>query len=170
MYLYTVRATGRQVAVKRLRQGMGDGGRYSSMREVKLLAELKHPNVIDLVESILHKERVYLVYELCDSDLETVIRDKGVVLKAADRKAYLQMLLRGVAACHGADVLHRDLKPNNLLIAPDGQLKLIDFGMGRKFGSPGRRMSTQVCTRWYRAPELLYGATYYGTGVDLWTR
>ena len=65
-------------------------------------------------------------------------------------------------------VLHRDLKPNNLLIAPDGTLKLADFGLARVFGSPDRTLTNQVFQRWYRAPELLYGARSYGPAVDMW--
>ncbi|KAJ6888319.1 hypothetical protein NC652_029385 [Populus alba x Populus x berolinensis] len=65
-------------------------------------------------------------------------------------------------------VLCRDMKPNNLLIGSNGQLKLADFGLARIFGSPGRKFTHQVFARWYRAPELLFGAKQYGAGVDVW--
>jgi len=65
-------------------------------------------------------------------------------------------------------VLHRDMKPNNLLIGADGQLKLADFGLARMFGSPGRNFTHQVFARWYRAPELLFGSKQYGSAVDIW--
>lgn len=63
----------------------------------------------------------------------------------------------------------QDLKPNNLLIASDGQLKIADFGLARDFADPGYKMTCQVITRWYRPPELLYGGRYYGTAVDIWS-
>lgn len=61
------------------------------------------------------------------------------------------------------------MKPNNLLIAADGQLKVADFGLARDFADPGYKMTCQVITRWYRPPELLYGARYYSTAVDIWS-
>ncbi|TQD69304.1 hypothetical protein C1H46_045163 [Malus baccata] len=103
-----------------------------------------------------------------ETDLEAVIRDRNIFLSPADIKSYLQMTLKGLAVCHKKWVLHRDMKPNNLLIGPNGQLKLADFGLARIFGSPDRRFTHQVFARWYRAPELLFGTKQYGPGVDVW--
>lgn len=61
------------------------------------------------------------------------------------------------------------MKPNNLLIASDGHLKLADFGLARDFADPGYKMTCQVITRWYRPPELLFGCRYYSTAVDIWS-
>ncbi|XP_073228851.1 cyclin-dependent kinase 20-like isoform X2 [Porites lutea] len=87
----------------------------------------------------------------------------------AQIKSYMLMLLKGVVFCHENSIMHRDLKPANLLISSTGHLKIADFGLARVFRNEGNRQySHQVATRWYRAPELLYGARLYDEGVDLW--
>ncbi|XP_075774577.1 cyclin-dependent kinase 20 isoform X1 [Pelodiscus sinensis] len=113
--------------------------------------------------------RFVLVFEYMLSDLAEVIRSAQQPLSQAQVKGYMLMLLQGVAFCHANNIMHRDLKPANLLISSTGQLKIADFGLARVFSSDGGRLySHQVATRWYRAPELLYGARKYDEGVDLW--
>ncbi|KAM4088124.1 hypothetical protein ACJW30_07G045700 [Castanea mollissima] len=134
--------TGQTVAIKKIRLGkQKEGVNFTALREIKLLKELKDPNIIELIDAFPHK---------------------------ADIKSYLQMTLKGLAICHKKWVLHRDMKPNNLLIGSNGQLKLADFGLARIFGSPDRKFTHQVFARWYRAPELLFGTKQYGSGVDVW--
>ncbi|KAK8957950.1 Cyclin-dependent kinase D-1 [Platanthera zijinensis] len=161
--------TGKVVAIKKIRLGKyKEGVNFTALREIKLLKELKDPNIIELIDAFPHKGNLHLVFEFMESDLEAVIRDRNIVLSPGDIKSYLQMTLKGLAYCHKKWVLHRDMKPNNLLIAGDGQLKLADFGLARLFGSPDRRFTHQVFARWYRAPELLFGTKQYGSGVDVW--
>ena len=104
------------------------------------------------------------------SDLEAIIKDKANIrLKTGDIKAYMQAILEGLAACHRHWIMHRDVKPNNILLGPQGQVKLADFGAGRIFGSPNdRKFTTQVFARWYRAPELLFDSQRYSSAVDMW--
>ena len=157
------------VAIKKIRLGkLKEGVNFTAIREIKLLQEIKHEHVIKLVDVFAHKKNLNLVFEFCGGDLEMVIKDKGTPMSAGEVKSYAQMTLRAVAHCHENWVLHRDLKPNNLLIARDGCLKLADFGLARIFGSPDRRFTHQVFARWYRAPELLLGSKMYGAGVDVW--
>lgn len=161
--------TGRTVAIKKIRIGQyKEGVNFTALREIKLLKELNDPNIIQLIDAFPHKNNLHLVFEFMESDLEAVIRDRNIVLSPADVKSYIQMTLKGLAFCHTKWVLHRDMKPNNLLIGSDGQLKLADFGLARIFGSPDRRFTHQVFARWYRAPELLFGTKQYGSGVDVW--
>ncbi|KAF8329402.1 kinase-like domain-containing protein [Cantharellus anzutake] len=141
----------------------------SAVREVQYLREINHPNIIKLLDVFSSKANLNLVLEFLDSDLEAVIKDRSNVFLPADIKSWTAMTLRGLEFCHRNWVLHRDLKPNNLLIGSDGQLKLADFGLARDFADPGMKMTCQVITRWYRPPELLFGARYYSTAVDIWS-
>ncbi|AAF24839.1 putative protein-serine/threonine kinase CMGC-CDK-CDK7 family [Arabidopsis thaliana] len=160
---------GETVAIKKIRLGKEkEGVNVTALREIKLLKELKHPHIIELIDAFPHKENLHIVFEFMETDLEAVIRDRNLYLSPGDVKSYLQMILKGLEYCHGKWVLHRDMKPNNLLIGPNGQLKLADFGLARIFGSPGRKFTHQVFARWYRAPELLFGAKQYDGAVDVW--
>lgn len=103
-----------------------------------------------------------------DTDLEIIIKDSRITLTPANIKAYMIQTLQGLEYLHLNWILHRDLKPNNLLVNAKGILKIGDFGLAKFFGSPTRINTNQVVTRWYRCPELLFGAKQYGTGVDLW--
>ncbi|KAK9507089.1 hypothetical protein O3M35_008905 [Rhynocoris fuscipes] len=84
-------------------------------------------------------------------------------------KSYLYQILQAILFCHKRRVLHRDLKPQNLLIATKGVIKLADFGLGRAIGIPVRVYTHEVVTLWYRAPEVLLGATRYSCPVDIWS-
>ncbi|KZS94600.1 CMGC/CDK/CDK7 protein kinase [Sistotremastrum niveocremeum HHB9708] len=162
--------TGRQVAIKKIKIGQfKDGLDMSAIREVTYLRELHHPNVIELLDVFSHKTNLNLVLEFLDADLELLIKDRSNVFLPADIKSWMAMTLRGLEFCHRNWILHRDLKPNNLLIASDGQLKLADFGLARDFSDPGARMTCQIITRWYRPAELLFGCRYYSSAVDIWS-
>ncbi|KFM61377.1 Cyclin-dependent kinase 20, partial [Stegodyphus mimosarum] len=102
------------------------------------------------------------------TDLSILLRDTENPLTESQIKAYLIMLLKGVAYCHSVGIMHRDLKPANLLISSTGHLKIADFGQADLFGKKEQNYSHQVATRWYRAPELLYGSRSYNEAVDLW--
>ncbi|KAK4519378.1 uncharacterized protein ATC70_009613 [Mucor velutinosus] len=169
VYSGTSVQTGRKVAIKKIKMGQfKDGLDLTAIREVKYLQELRHPNVIELIDVFSHKTNLNLVLEYLDSDLEQVIKDKSILFMPADIKSWMLMMLRGLDHCHRHFVLHRDMKPNNLLLTSGGVLKIADFGLARDWGDPGKQMTSQVVTRWYRSPELLFGAKEYSYAVDIW--
>ena len=169
----TEKSNGRVVALKKLRVGKSasQGVSFTALREIKLLLELHHPNVVALFDVFVHKQNVVLAMEFAPFDLERLIRDRSLMLSAGDIKGYLVQLVRGIELCHSHWILHRDLKPSNLLITSEGTLKIADFGLARFYASPPpeRQYTSQVVTRWYRAPELLDGARFYGPAIDMWS-
>ncbi|CCV00362.1 unnamed protein product [Malassezia sympodialis ATCC 42132] len=167
--------TGTKVAIKKLKiaaAGPRDGIDITAMREFKFLKELRHPNVVGLLDvfsSGASVPSINLVLEYLNTDLEAIIKDRSLVFRANDIKSWMFMLCRGIEYCHRHWCLHRDLKPSNLLVSPTGELKIADFGLARECADPGARMTSQVVTRWYRAPELLLGSRAYSTAVDMWS-
>ncbi|KAI8809521.1 kinase-like domain-containing protein [Cladochytrium replicatum] len=165
--------TGEIVALKKIPlRRVGEGIPSTILREIKALQQIDHHNVVKLREVFPFGTGFVLVCEYMLSDLAEVLRNAHKPLTEPQVKAYMFMILKGVAFCHEHHIMHRDLKPANLLISPTGILKLGDFGLARVHhdvkNGDGRPYSHQVATRWYRAPELLYGARKYDMGVDLW--
>lgn len=164
--------TDRIVAVKKIKLGSReeaqDGINRTALREIKLLQELDHENLIGLLDVFGHMSNVSLVFDFMDTDLEVIIKDNTIILTTPNIKSYILQTLKGLEYMHINWILHRDLKPNNLLVDSNGVLKIGDFGLAKMFGSPNRINTHQVVTRWYRAPELLFGAKQYGTCIDIW--
>ena len=166
--------TGAKVAIKKLKvaaAGTRDGIDITAMREFKFLKELQHPNIVallDVFSSGASTQSINLVLEYLNTDLEAIIKDRSLLFRESDIKSWMNMLCRGIEYCHRNWCLHRDLKPGNLLVSPSGELKIADFGLARECGDPGARMTSQVVTRWYRAPELLLGSRAYSAAVDMW--
>jgi len=120
---------------------------------------------------VIHTDKkLTLVFEFLDQDLKRYLDACGESgLQSETAKSFLYQLLRGIAYCHEHRVLHRDLKPQNLLINMQGDLKLADFGLARAFGIPVRNYTHEVVTLWYRAPDVLLGSRKYSTSVDIWS-
>lgn len=133
------------------------------------LKELQHPNIVRLYDVVHTERKLTLVFEFLDQDLKKYLDVCDSGLDIPILKSFLYQLLMGVAYCHHHRVLHRDLKPPNLLINREGQLKLADFGLARAFGIPVRSYTHEVVTLWYRAPDVLMGSRKYSTPVDIWS-
>uniref|UniRef100_A0A8C5MIQ7 cyclin-dependent kinase n=1 Tax=Leptobrachium leishanense TaxID=445787 RepID=A0A8C5MIQ7_9ANUR len=165
------RETGEVVALKKIRLDTEtEGVPSTAIREISLLKELNHPNIVKLLDVIHTENKLYLVFEFLNQDLKKFMDGSNITgIPLTLIKSYLCQLLQGLAFCHSHRVLHRDLKPQNLLINEDGAIKLADFGLARAFGVPVRTYTHEVVTLWYRAPEILLGCKYYSTAVDIWS-
>ncbi|KAK2855353.1 hypothetical protein Q7C36_007222 [Tachysurus vachellii] len=164
------RETHEIVALKRVRLDDDDEGVPSSaLREICLLKELKHKNIVRLHDVLHSDKKLTLVFEYCDQDLKKYFDSCNGDLDPETVKSFMYQLLKGLAFCHSRNVLHRDLKPQNLLINRNGELKLADFGLARAFGIPVRCYSAEVVTLWYRPPDVLFGAKLYSTSIDMWS-
>ncbi|KAI8885581.1 protein serine/threonine kinase [Backusella circina FSU 941] len=164
------RESNQVVALKRIRlDNEEEGVPCTAIREISLLKELKHHNILRLYDVLHTEKKLTLVFEYLDSDLKKFLDSCGGDIDVITLKQLMYQLLKGVAFCHAHRVLHRDLKPQNLLINKKGELKLGDFGLARAYGIPVRNYSHEVVTLWYRAPDVLMGSRQYSTSIDLWS-
>ncbi|NXJ13150.1 CDKL2 protein, partial [Odontophorus gujanensis] len=161
--------SGQVVAVKKFLGSVDNAAvRKIAVREIKLLKQLRHENLVNLLEVYKKKKRWYLVFEFVD---HTVLDDLEAFPNGLDYsrvRKYLFQILRGIAFCHSRNIIHRDIKPENILVSQSGVVKLCDFGFARTLAASGEAYTDYVATRWYRAPELLVGDTKYGRAVDVW--
>ncbi|XP_010555575.1 PREDICTED: probable serine/threonine-protein kinase At1g54610 [Tarenaya hassleriana] len=165
--------TGKIVALKKVRFDNLEPESVKFMaREILVLRRLNHPNIIKLEGLVISRVScsLYLIFEYMEHDLAGLAATHGVKFSLPQIKCYMKQLLSGIEHCHIRGVLHRDIKGSNLLIDNDGTLKIADFGLAT-FYDPTKKqaMTSRVVTLWYRPPELLFGATHYGVGVDLWS-
>ncbi|XP_057416977.1 cell division control protein 2 homolog [Lotus japonicus] len=166
------RVTNETIALKKIRLEQEDEGVPSTaIREISLLKEMQHRNIVRLQDVVHSEKRLYLVFEYLDLDLKKHMDSSPEFSKDPRQvKMFLYQILCGIAYCHSHRVLHRDLKPQNLLIdRSNNALKLADFGLARAFGIPVRTFTHEVVTLWYRAPEILLGSRHYSTPVDVWS-
>lgn len=158
------------VALKKIRlDNENEGVPVTAIREIAILKELHHPNIVQLIDVVHSEQKLTLVFEYLDrGDLHSYMDHNGK-LSYRTIVSFLYQLLKGLVYCHAKSILHRDLKPHNLLINRHGELKLADFGLARAFAIPVKKMTHEVVTLWYRAPDVLLGNQQYGTGVDMWS-
>jgi cyclin-dependent kinase 7 len=180
--------TNQEVAVKRAKVEMRSAGgvHFTTIREIKIMRHLSHPNLMNLV-TIYNEEgdseehtSVSLVMPFMHTDLGSIFADRSVVFTMSHVKGIIQQILAGLEYMHSRWFMHRDLKPANVFLdTKTGVCKIGDFGFARTYGTPfagihgrkrsfGGHMTAVVCTQWYRAPELFFGSTHYGPGIDIW--
>jgi len=169
------------VAMKKIRLDTeSEGVPSTAMREISLLKELDHPAIVQLLDVVYSEKAMFLVFEHLDKDLKRHLDDYVSSRRQKDpryvggfpeplARSYLRQIAEGLAYCHSHGVLHRDMKPQNLLIDYEGHIKLADFGLARMFKLPVRTFTHEVITLWYRPPEILLGSKFYNAPVDLWS-
>ncbi|GJJ09571.1 negative regulator of the PHO system [Clathrus columnatus] len=171
VYKGRARNTNEIVALKEIHLDAEEGTPSTAIREISLMKELKHTNIVRLHDVIHTETKLVLIFEFCEQDLKKYMDthgDRGA-LDPHTVRSFMYQLLKGTAFCHENRVLHRDLKPQNLLINRKGELKLGDFGLARAFGVPVNTFSNEVVTLWYRAPDVLLGSRTYSTSIDVWS-
>ncbi|ORX73871.1 Pkinase-domain-containing protein [Linderina pennispora] len=148
--------------MKKIRlEGDDEGVPSTAIREISLLKELQHENIVRLLDIVYHGAKLYLVFEFLDLDLKKVHGQRRARPDSRRRKSsYMHQLVKGLSFCHAHRTLHRDLKPQNLLIDQSGMLKIADFGLGRAFGVPLRVYTHEV---------ILMGSRHYSIGMDMWS-
>jgi len=181
--------TGEIVALKQLKlEKEREGFPVTSLREISAMMRMEdHPNIVRLREIVVGRdngcEQIYMVLDYVDHDLRTLLDERlghsNGPFSMAETKSLLKQLLTGVAAMHERWLVHRDIKTTNILVSKDGVLRIADFGLARLVGSHNYNANEEnegkgnltplVVTLWYRAPELLLGATSYGPPVDVWS-
>ncbi|KAH9941959.1 kinase-like protein [Amylocystis lapponica] len=145
-----------------------------ALREITLLRHFAHENITGLIDVDCSRSlsEIYIFMEPMEADLHQIIKS-GQALTNEHVQYFLYQILRGMKYIHSASVIHRDLKPGNLLVNADCELKICDFGLSRGFNSaPDEHptaMTEYVATRWYRAPEIMLAFKGYGIAIDVWS-
>ena len=160
-----------KVALKQLKGGtVEEGVPISCLREISLLKELSHINIVKLMDVIHLNSSITLVFEYVETDLKELIKkyeNKGLPPKLY--KSLLYQLLKGIQNIHKMKILHRDIKSENLLISEKNILKITDFGLARGYGLPIKNFRNDVVSLWYRAPDIILGNENYERSVDMWS-
>ncbi|XP_055630245.1 serine/threonine-protein kinase NLK isoform X2 [Toxorhynchites rutilus septentrionalis] len=166
---------GRRVALKKLPNVFQSPVSSKRVfRELKMLCYFKHENVLSALDILQPPhldffQEIYVITELLQSDLHKIIVSPQH-LSADHIKVFLYQILRGLKYLHSARILHRDIKPGNLLVNSNCVLKICDFGLARvEEPDQAKHMTQEVVTQYYRAPEILMGARHYSAAVDVWS-
>ena len=165
--------TGKYVAIKKFKETEDELVKKTMKRELKMLQQLKHENIVDFQESFIHKGNLFLVFEYVEKNLLEVLEESPDGLPPKLIKSFVYQMCKALDYMHKNNMIHRDIKPENLLIDENLNLKLCDFGFARKVklnlkNNNITEMTDYVATRWYRSPELLLSGGIYGPDVDYW--
>eukprot|EP01080_Neovahlkampfia_damariscottae_P005737 gene5737-9560_t len=173
VYLAKVNETGETVAIKKVLQDK----RFKN-RELQIMKTIKHRNIVHMENYFYSngqkKDEIYLnlVLEYLPHtaySYTSTFTKKNEFMPLLEVKLYIYQMCRALAYLHETNICHRDIKPHNLLIDGEkGVLKFIDFGSAKQLVE-GEPNVSYICSRYYRAPELIFGATHYTTAIDIWS-
>lgn len=164
VYVANKNITDEKVAIKKIKIDKG-GLSIITIRELKVLKRLKNEHIVNLLDTYIHDMDFYMILEYLPFDLSALFLSK---YKFSDIqiKNLTYQLLKGLSYIHERGIIHRDVKSSNILLTRDGLLKIADFGLSKP---ECKDMTNQVCTLWYRAPELLLGENNYDDRIDSWS-
>eukprot|EP00759_Apiculatamorpha_spiralis_P003986 PhF_6_TR12262/c0_g1_i1/m.19431 len=169
VYKGVSKETGDVVALKRIRLDSEEGVPQSVFREISVLIDMDHDNIVKLHKVFHMQSTVVLALEYCDTDVAKYLSACCGRLSPKLIQHIIRQLLLSIEYIHRHNIIHRDLKPHNLLLKSNLDLKLADFGLARMMSIPTKTYTSQVVTLWYRAPDVLLGSSDYGTAVDIWS-
>lgn len=170
VYKACEKKTKQVVAVKKMKLDSEEEGVPSTaIREIALLKQLSHINVVKLTDVFCTPGSLMLVFEFVENDLKKYMKSLKGPMQPKVIKRLTWQLCMGTEFCHASRILHRDLKPQNLLIDGELRLKIADFGLARAYSVPVPKYTHEVVTVWYRAPEILLGSSVYSVPVDIWS-
>ncbi|KAG0370546.1 kinase-like domain-containing protein [Gamsiella multidivaricata] len=166
------RITGEIVALKKLKLDQEKNGfPITSLREIYTLLLAKHPHIVNVREIVVGDKltQIFIVMDFIEHDLKELMSTMKQPFLQSEVKTLMLQLLSATELLHENWILHRDLKTSNLLLNNQGEIKVADFGLARRYGEPQGLMTQPVVTLWYRAPELLLGSKQYTTAIDIWS-
>ncbi|KYQ91210.1 putative protein serine/threonine kinase [Tieghemostelium lacteum] len=154
------------VAIKRMKKKFNNWNDCLQLREIKVLRELNHPNIVKLKDVILEGNDLFLVFEYLENNLYEIIKDRSKLLPESKIRNIIYQIIQALHSMHQHNYFHRDLKPENILLLNE-TVKLADFGLAREIQSKPP-FTDYISTRWYRAPEVLLRSTQYNAQIDIW--
>ncbi|CAF0783430.1 unnamed protein product [Brachionus calyciflorus] len=165
--LATLKKTGEKVAIKRMKQKYYSWEECMSLREIKSLQKIRHPNIVRLYEVIREDNNLFMIFEFMNENLYELMKKRDRLFPENTVRNILFQVMQGLGYMHKYGFFHRDLKPENLLCNGPDLVKIADFGLAREIRSRPP-YTDYVSTRWYRAPEILLRSTNYNSPIDIW--